>query len=153
MDTYEHIPNAHRDLANEEILRVLQRDGVGVIGFPSGEASSEAETRVRTAYRVLTGGTIKWLEEHVDMGLPEGDVIAGHLQSVAGDNYDIETGGNASLWAWEWMWKILMCNWPGRGNALAQVLLRWSVPVLSRLHRGPCYRAMVWILPRGVRRG
>lgn len=148
MDTYEHIARPHRETANGEILRVLKPDGVGAIGFPSGAASSEAETRIRTAYHDLCGGTIRWLEEHVDQGLPDGAEVAEDLRAKAGEAYEITRSGNASLWAWEGMWRILMCNWPGRGNAIAQVLLRWSVPVLSRLHFGTCYRALLWISPR-----
>jgi SAM-dependent methyltransferase len=151
MDTYEHIPKPHRNAANSEILRVLRQDGVAAIGFPSGDDSSKAETRVRTAYHDLTGDTIRWLEEHVDMGLPDGAEVAEHLAGLAESRYDVERTGNATLWAWEWMWRILMCNWPGRGNALAQVALRWSVPILSRLHFGRCYRAMIWVAPKGPR--
>ena len=151
MDTYEHIRKVHRESANSEILRVLESDGIAAIGFPSGEASSVAETRVREAYRKLTGGTIRWLEEHVDMGLPDGTEVARHLEALAGPNHRVERSGNASLWAWEWMWRVLMCNWPGRGNAVAQVALRCSVPILSRLHFGSCYRAMIWIVPKGNR--
>jgi hypothetical protein len=151
MDTYEHIPKSHRESANTEILRVMESDGIAAIGFPSGEASSAAETRVRDTYRRLTGGTIRWLEEHVDMGLPDSAEVVGHLETLASPNHKVERTGNASLWAWEWMWRILMCNWPGRGNALAQVALRCSVPVLSRMHFGTCYRAMIWIVPKGIR--
>jgi len=148
LDTYEHIPRAHRERAGSELLRVLRSDGVAAIGFPSGAASAAAEARVRDACRAHTGGTIRWLEEHVDMGLPDGAEVAAHLEQIAGGTYDVERTGNGSLWAWEWMWRILMCNWPGRGNGLAQLALRWSVPVLSRIHFGRCYRAMIWIVPR-----
>lgn len=152
MDTYEHIPGPHRTRANAEIVRVLKSDGVATIAFPSGEAAANAEARIRSDYAKLTnGGTIRWLEEHVDVGLPDGAAVAKDLQAVAGDSYVVSQTGNASLWAWTWMWRILMCNWPGRGNAVAQVFLRWSVPVLSRLHVGVCYRAMLWVEPRDRR--
>ena len=148
MDTYEHIPESVRVTANREILRVLNSQGAAAIGFPSGAPSSEAEARVRAAYRAFTnGGTIRWLEEHVDQGLPDGEAIAADLADAAGDRFTVSRTGNATLWAWEWMWRVLMCNWPGRGNAVAQVLLRWSVPLLSRMHFGRCYRAMVWVTP------
>lgn len=148
LDTYEHIPDGQRHRANREILRVLRSDGIAVIGFPSGVDAFAAERRIRDAYRAHTGGTIRWLEEHVAMGLPDGRAIGDDLSDSAGDVYEVERTGNSALWVWEWMWRVLMCNWPGRGNALVQVLLRWSVPVLSRMHRSPCYRTMLWVTPR-----
>jgi SAM-dependent methyltransferase len=146
MDTYEHIPESTRPQANREILRVLAPTGRAAIGFPSGAPSAAAEARVRAAYAELTGGgTIRWLEEHVDMGLPDGTRLAEDLREAAGGSFTVTQTGNANLRVWEWMWHVLMCNWPGRGNAVAQVLLRGAVPVLSRLHLGVCYRAMLWI--------
>jgi SAM-dependent methyltransferase len=149
LDTYEHIPAAHRHRANREILRVLRPDGVAVIGFPSGEAAFAAEGRIRHAYGALTGGTIRWLEEHVSMGLPDGATVEADLAALGGDGFRVERTGNGALWMWEWMWRVLMCNWPGRGNGVAQVLLRLLVPLISRLHGEPCYRAMLWVHGRG----
>lgn len=151
MDTYEHIPEAERRAANREIIRVLRRDGIAVIGFPSGEAAFAAEGRIRNTYQALTGGSIRWLDEHVAMGLPDARAVREDLAGAAGTSYTVTQTGNASLWAWEWMWRVLMCNWPGRGNAVFQVLLRWLAPVLSRLHTAPCYRALLWVTPRGGR--
>ena len=149
LDTYEHIPAEHRKSANREIVRVLRRDGVAVIGFPSGAAAFAAEGRIRAAYGALTGGTIRWLEEHVAMGLPDGAAVEQDLAAACGDAYTVERTGNGAIWMWEGMWRVLMCNWPGRGNALAQVLLRLLVPVISRMHGAPCYRAMLWVRPMG----
>lgn len=150
LDTYEHIPEAHRNRANREIIRVLRSDGSAVIGFPSGPAAFAAEARIRAAYGALTGGTIRWLEEHVAMGLPEAVDVEQDLARACGAHYRVERRGNGSLWMWELMWRILMCNWPGRGNGLAQALLRLLVPAISRVHSGRCYRAMLWITPRGT---
>lgn len=147
LDTYEHIPGELRQRASAEILRVLRADGVAVIGFPSGAAAFAAEGRIRDAYRAHTGGTIRWLEEHVEMGLPDGENVAEDLRARCGSCRPVECSGNASLWIWEWTWRVLMCGWPGRANGLAQLLLRALVPPLSRMHHPPCYRAMIWIGP------
>lgn len=147
MDTYEHISQTHRPAANREIVRVLRPGGTAAIGFPSGNAAFAAEGRIRAAYGRFTGGAIRWLDEHVAMGLPDASAVRLDLAAAAGGDYDVSQSGNASLWAWEWMWRVLMCNWPGRGNAVFQVLLRWSVPVLSRLHFGSCYRTILWVTP------
>lgn len=148
LDTYEHIPASHRNQANREIVRVLRSSGVAVIGFPSGEAAFAAEGRIRAAYHDLCGGSIRWLDEHVAMGLPDADEVAQDLAEVCGDRFRITRSGNGTLRVWEWMWRVLMCNWPGRGNAVAQVALRLLVPVVSRMHGAPCYRAMLWVCGR-----
>lgn len=151
LDTYEHLPESLRPGASAEILRVLKPAGVAVIGFPSGAEAFAAEARIRRAYHALTGGTIRWLEEHVEMGLPDGDSIAADIRALCGSKRRVERTGNSSLAVWEWTWRVLMCGWPGRGNGLAQALLRALTPLLSRMHRPPCYRAMIWIGPEGPR--
>jgi len=120
---------------------------VAVIAFPSGEAAFAAESQIREEVKALTGESIRWLEEHGAMGLPDADRIRADLTVAAGEAYRVTQTGNASLPVWTWMWRVLMCQWPGRGNALFQVMLRWLVPVLSRLHFGTCYRAMLWVFP------
>jgi len=148
VDTFEHLPPELRETAAREIVRVLRRDGTAVISFPSGQAAAEAEARVRAAYRRATGRTIPWLEEHARYGLPDADALFDCFHDLAGETHRVTRAGNASLASWEWMWQVLMCNWPGRGNALFQVVLRWLTPVLSRRHAEPCYRTMIWIEPK-----
>ncbi len=148
MDTFEHIPAASRGRAVAELMRVTRQGGAAVVAFPAGEAAFRAERRVRTAYARLTGGSIRWLDEHAAMGLPDADATRACFAEQAGACREVRLTGNAWLPAWTWMWRVLMCNWPGRGNALFQLLLRASVPLLTRLHFGRCYRAIVWIFPK-----
>ncbi len=148
MDTFEHIEGPVRYRASDEIVRTLETNGQAVVGFPCGSGASKAEERVKRAYRRLTGGKIKWLEEHAGLGLPNPVRVYSHFREQLRGTHRVRRSGNATLFLWEWMWKVLMCNWPGRGNAVFQVLLRWLVPVLSRIHLGRCYRTMIWIEPR-----
>ena len=145
MDTFEHIPGTHRFAASDEIIRALDSTGHAVVAFPAGPSSFRAEERVRHAYRRATGDTIRWLEEHLAEGLPNSPRLYAHFRDGAESTYHIARTGNATLFIWVWTWKILMCNWPGRGNAIFQVLLRCLVPIISRIHIGRCYRAMIWI--------
>jgi SAM-dependent methyltransferase len=145
MDTFEHIPGPNRYAASDEIVRVLDPAGRGVVGFPAGPRVFRAEERVRHAYRRATGGTIRWLEEHLAEGLPNSPRLYAHFRESGAGTYRVTRTGNATLFIWVWAWKILMCHWPGRGNAVFQVLLRWMVPIISRVHIGRCYRAMIWI--------
>lgn len=145
MDTFEHLPEATREAACRAITEVLDDGGRAVIGFPSGAAAAEAEARIRARYQDHTGNTLRWLEEHAELGLPDHAAIAAAFRACSADRFHVRTEGNTSIWAWEWMWAVLMCGWPGRGNGLFQVLLRWSVPWLSRLHGEPCYRTLIWL--------
>ena len=148
MDTFEHIPANLREYAALEILRVLKHDGTAVVTFPSGDASSAAEQRVRKAYSDFSGGaTLKWLEEHDTEGLPDPKSIEGYFLQGAMDAYTTTITGNCNLRIWEWMWKVLMCGWPGRANGIAQALLRMLTPLLTHAHWGTCYRAVIWIDP------
>jgi len=147
MDTFEHIPEAQRSLAAREILRALKPDGMAVVGFPSGAASRAAEERVQKEYQALTGRTIPWLDEHAAHGLPESAVLMAQFAQAAGSTHSVRTTQNAPLPLWIWMWRALMCNWPGRGNAVFQAMLRLIAPLLARI---PCrhgYRTLLWIEP------
>ena len=152
MDTFEHLPPHARAAAAQELVRVLRPDGTAVIGFPAGEAAREAEARVRAAYRNATGGTLRWLEEHLEHGLPDADAMARRLEALAGGTHRVRAEGNAHARMWTWMWEVLMCQWPGRGNVVFQVLLRCATPWLTRMHRPPCYRTLLWLEPRSTPR-
>ena len=103
---------------------------------------------VRERYRALTGETIKWLEEHEDVGLPDPVKMRGRFLNSVDGSHTVTIEGNVPLWIWKWMWMVMMCNWPGRGNGLAQAVLKVLVPLLCRVRGGVCYRTMIWVEPR-----
>ncbi len=144
-DTYEHLPEDKRSLTGIEILRTLAGSGLAVVAFPSGANAEEAERRIRDAYRRYTGGTIHWLEEHNIAGLPDANTVMRELTVAAGNARHVTCEKNAPIALWVWTWSVLMCGWPGRGNALFQALLRFLTPFLCRVHFGNCYRIMIWI--------
>jgi len=148
LDVFEHIPYTKRPSAADEIVRVLAETGHGVVGFPSGTATVAAEERIRDAYQRRTGGTIRWLEEHIENGLPNPSRVLGEFREATGKAYGVRRTDINSLFVWVWTWKVLMCGWPGCGNVLFQVVLRWLAPLLSRIHVGRRYRTMIWIEPR-----
>lgn len=148
MDTFEHLPPDMRIDAVHAICDALAPRGTAVIGFPSGELAARAEAEIRDAYYVYTRKHLRWLEEHMEFGLPDAETIRAAFEQRLGETHKITAVPNANLGMWKLAWRIMMCGWPGRGNSVAQVLLRWSAPLLARAHGGACYRTMIWVEPR-----
>lgn len=148
VDTLEHVPEAMRDTALGELARVTAARGHCLVAFPAGDAARKAEEHIRAKYREYTGGRISWLEEHAVCPLPDPAYVAARLGEHLAATHNVTRGGNANLWVWRWTWRVLMCGWPGRGNAVFQALLRILTPLLCRLHFPPYYRAVVWAYPR-----
>lgn len=146
MDTLEHVPREGRSQALREFVRVLKPDGVGVVAFPSGQAAIDAEARIAAAYAAYTGRELRWLAEHARHGLPAAEEVAGTLADIA-LFHRVALRWRCNLSAWTWAWKVMLCGWPGRGNALSQAVLRMLAPALTCFHYRPCYRAECWLLP------
>lgn len=147
VDTFEHLPEETRPRAVDEIVRILDERGAAVVSFPSGAGAVAAELRVREAYQSRTGNRLRWLEEHDQEGLPCPDSICGRFREQMDDRYVVSVEKNANLVVWWWMWRIMLCGWPGRGNSVFQAALRVVAPLLSRIHVGKCYRSIVWVEP------
>lgn len=148
IDTLEHITAAGRPACIRELCRVLSPNGRFVLAFPSGKPAQDAEARVRDAYWRHTGGKLKWLEEHATENLPDASSIQNELATILKTSYDVQLSKNANLRIWEWMWLVLMCGWPGRGNAVFQVILRLLTPLIARMNLGRCYRAVIVAGPK-----
>ena len=148
MDTFEHIPARLRTRAAQEIADVLSARGVAVIGFPCGESAARAEAEVRDAYYLYTRNELRWLEEHKECGLPNAQETCDALTEHLAETHTVTIMPNSNVKVWTLTWRVLMCGWPGRGNSIAQVLLRWCAPLLARAHFGTCYRTMIWVEPR-----
>ncbi|HEO70512.1 MAG TPA: class I SAM-dependent methyltransferase [Candidatus Hydrogenedentes bacterium] len=147
VDTLEHIPERAREAVLEEIARIRCDFGRGVVTFPSGTGALRAESLVRQAYARHAGQSLTWLEEHAREGLPDPDRVTRRLARAA--RVRVRRSSNAALPVWQWMWRVLVCGWPGRGNAFFQALVRLATPLLTRVHWGACYRTMIWVDPNG----
>lgn len=148
MDTFEHFDADTRERAVREMVRATAASGIAAAAFPSGDAAARAEEAIRKAYFTFCGRTLKWLEEHMQFPLPDALDVAALFARHAGAARRVTVEKNANVRVWAFMWRILMCGWPGRGNALWQVVLRWCTPLLCRMHFGTCYRAVVWMEPK-----
>lgn len=148
MDTFEHVPPDMRVEAVHAICGALTPEGTAVVGFPCGDGAARAEAEIRDAYYGHTRNHLRWLEEHREFGLPDAEHIAAAFTRQLERTHTVTLVPNANLRAWRLMWRVLLCGWPGHANSLAQVALRWSVPILARAHWGACYRTIVWVEPR-----
>ena len=103
----------------------------------------------RQTIQQLARGLYHYPKTHPKLGVlsPTPDKIAGYFESAIGDPHRITVAKNANLRLWRWMWRVMMCGWPGRGNALFQALLRVVTPLLCRCHFGACYRTIIWVEP------
>lgn len=145
VDTFEHLPQGIRGDAVDELCRVLREDGSAAVAFPTGPAAEAAERDVRERYREFTGETLRWFEEHSREGLPDPMAIRGRFEESAGRTHRVSSSKNATILVWRWLWYVLLCGWPGRGNAFFQAAARVLTPVLCRMHWGACYRRIIWV--------
>jgi len=150
IDTLEHLPKPERLTAVTEICRVLGTHGIGVIAFPYGQDADLAEKQMGEAYFSLTQRRLPWLEEHTACGLPDPIEVRGSIENAIQGTHDVKERNNTPIWLWKIIWYILLCGWPGRGNAVFQALLRLFVPILVHIRFGEAYRKELWIIPKSL---
>lgn len=68
-DVLEHIPKEKRQSFLSELYRVSKRSTVLCFPFDSSDIK-DAESRVNTYYKTISGEDFIWLKEHIENGLP-----------------------------------------------------------------------------------
>jgi hypothetical protein len=142
MDVMEHIPAEHRRAVADELVRVTA--GLLVIGFPSGAPATRQDAELADRYEQRHGQPYHYLLEHVANGLPDVAEVRTWLDEachVRGRSYSIEVVDNGSLW----LRRRIMNRWvEDRPLDRALIVLAvWAHPLLSRAHRGTCYRKLI----------
>jgi hypothetical protein len=174
IDMFEHIPEGIRSGALQEMMRVGLGEEVNqksniknqndklkfknfektekkivIVGFPCGEGAEKLSKKMFAWFRERNSGTVKWMEEHVENGLPSSLVIPAQagIQGISGfdsrfrGNDSVEVFNNENLLVCEWLLKL---EENGRFLKIERYLLRWFDPeikfILRRLSFGKCYR-------------
>lgn len=106
VDVLEHIPPPHRTAYLEELGRV-SRDAV-IIAAPFASGLVEQHERMISAcYRVLYGVSHKWLDEHIEYGLPG---LEQTLHSLNEAGYATVVAPNGYLHHWASMMLLQMIS-------------------------------------------
>ncbi|GGG08239.1 class I SAM-dependent methyltransferase [Paenibacillus aceti] len=96
LDVFEHIPEQKRNQFIDELYRVSSQLCVITAPFYSSQTVA-AESRVNTVYKSLFNKNFIWLEEHMDNGLPNKDILKSYLSSK-NIKYKIFGHGDISIW-------------------------------------------------------
>lgn len=144
VDVLEHVPAHDRSLVLSELARVAAQRVV--VAAPAGTAAEDGDRRLAGLLRQAP----PWLDEHLQIGLPDPEELAGPLRAHGA----LRTFGNETVDAHVALTRReLSIAWflPTRlaARALASGLrtgASWPEPLLARIRGGdrrPCYRTVV----------
>ncbi len=145
VDTFEHIPPAHRQAVVDEMKRVTADGGRVIIIGPSSPEASRGDQRLLDRWTASDpeNQVVGWISEHFENGLPSVPEIVGLLghDRVAA----VRTQGVFNVHLWWLMHRRAMNEFPHvRGSHRVHHLAWGTVGVAARhWSRGPFYRHMV----------
>ncbi|TRZ94487.1 methyltransferase domain-containing protein, partial [bacterium] len=82
LDMLEHMAKGERPRALAAMFNVLREGGYLIFGVPIGAKSRKADERFNRAWKLLSGKTNIWLDEHKKYGLPEEEEIKQILSNL-----------------------------------------------------------------------
>ncbi len=143
IDCYEHIEPAERELFVNKLIDSSRICTIIAAPFDT-EGVSEIEIRANESYRLARGSDYKWLQEHIQNGLPSLDHT---LQLVKNRGFEPVTIPNGYLERWFEMMPIYLLA-EGR-NEFAEILralsVFYNVNFYSNDNKTPAYRQVLII--------
>jgi SAM-dependent methyltransferase len=150
LDLLEHLPPADRPPVLAEIGRVARSRAI--VGCPAGAPALAADRRLPALYRRFRQPVPRWLEEHLEHGLPEPRELErdlaqfGRVRLLGNENVYAHLSVMALHVALHWTWPLRALvralaagvRLDGRGRRLAMHAL-W---LLRGLDRPPAYRTI-----------
>ncbi|KQZ69962.1 hypothetical protein ASD66_09730 [Nocardioides sp. Root151] len=97
-DVLEHLPSEERHAHLAELVRVA-RDRL-VLCFPHGSpAAMQAERRMRDTIKRDYGVSLDFLDEHVELGLPDTEQVAAQLRALdPGGHVEVRWSRGRAMW-------------------------------------------------------
>lgn len=145
VDTFEHIPPAHRQAVVDEMKRVTAPGGRVIIIGPSSPEAAGGDLRLLARWKRSDpeNPVVGWLAEHGENGLPSvGELIRllGHDRIAR-----VEARGVFNLRLWWLMHRRAMNDFPHLRGSYRVHHLVWGVAGFAarRWTRGPYYRHIV----------
>jgi SAM-dependent methyltransferase len=99
-EVLEHIPQAAREPALREMLRVLRPGGRLIVTFPADATARECDTRLNDAYRERYGSDHPWVIEHLREGVPQTEPTRALLERLAGPGATVAVQRHLHRNAW-----------------------------------------------------
>lgn len=142
VDMLEHLPATLRGPAVHELVRITGE--LLVLAVPAGPQAAAQDQRLAQRFRERRGATFRFLEEHIENGLPSEEdlrrLVTDALEAT-GRQGSVRVYGNSNLKVRE----FLTHRWIDRRllDKIAWVLLTWLSPLLARCNWGETYRTVV----------
>jgi len=135
VDTLEHVAKAERKKIIAEMIRVARKEII--VAVPTGKKSEEQDRQLNKAYKQLYGKPYHFLDEQINLGLPE----VSEIKSVIGDNIRVEENEPLVLR------NFLMRGWMTK-NFLAKIfywkILLLVIPIFKLFDQPPYYRTIFY---------
>ena len=144
-DVLEHIPRTERLEALSEMVRVARRQII--VAAPCGRLAHQAEEEVAQVYREKTNEGHRWLQEHLDHGLPDATELEATIRSLAeaqGRRAGIRVRKNTNLKIWKWVFRHYFGGGPRKVRLIRYYLLA-LIPLLQHMHWGETYRKIFFV--------
>lgn len=145
VDMLEHLKSSDRFKALSEMFRVA-REKV-ILAVPCGRQAYNQDKELDSFYKKKFGKSYTFLQEQLDYGLPEGNMLENLIIKIARKtkkNINLSIYPNENLT----LRKFLMTGWISRNfvsNIIFRKLFLILIPIFRLINQKPCYRQIFMI--------
>jgi SAM-dependent methyltransferase len=144
LEMLEHLPEADREPAVREMLRVLRPGGRLVATFPAGDTARRLDAWLNKRFRRRQGRDHPWAAEHLEHPLPDAARLAAAVEQLSAE---VRVRAHAWAPAWKLVHLLYTVEWGYPWTRVAGVHTtpgaRLLFRALRRLDRGDCYRTIL----------
>lgn len=143
VDMLEHIPKEKRQKTITEMVRVAKYKVY--LSFPAGKKSEMVDKQLYDFFLKKRGQEYQYLKEHVDLGLPDVDVVEKTLSSTGGG--EVRKVKNTNILLWVSLLKLGLSGEKFKSSLYRRLLI--TLPILKYFNFGTVYRVL-FILEKKV---